>query len=83
MKIDRCYRSISSKAVLNLQSSRNREIAKFGLVPNISKTKTFPVSNSQGRNLGRSVCLLELPVCLPQNGDLGESGKGIFTCLSN
>ena len=41
------------------------------------------VLNSQGRNLGRSVCLLELPVCLAQKGDLGESGKGIFTSQSD
>ena len=35
------------------------------------------VSNSQGRSLGRSVCLLELLVYLAQRGDVGESGKGI------
>ena len=36
---------------------------------------TPSVANSQGRNLERLVCLLELPVCLAQKGDLGESGK--------
>ena len=39
-------------------------------------TSWHPVANSQGRNLGHSVCLVELPVCLAQKGDLGECGKG-------
>ena len=34
----KCYRSVSSKAVVNLPGGRNKEIAEFGL----SKGKTIP-----------------------------------------
>ena len=36
------YRSVNSKAVLNLPHSRNMEMGEFGFQPNISKGKKSP-----------------------------------------
>ena len=41
------------------------------------------VSNSQGRNLGRLVTSARTSGLSSIQGDLGESGKGIFTSQSN
>ena len=60
-----------------------------GRVPNVSHPCRYHcrpminVSNSQGRNLGRSVTSARTSGLCSIQGDLGKSGKSIFNSQSN
>ena len=74
---------VTSKIFFTFSRFSKLDLNNFGLLSCIYMSCFSCVSNSQGRNLGRSVCLLELPVCLAQKDDLGESSEVIFTSQSN